>query len=143
MNWGYKILLVYAVFVIGIMTLVFVSSNQKMDLVTPDYYGKELKFQQQIDESKRAGALSQEVRCEVKERVLIINLPAEFEGKKIEGELSIYCPSDMNKDKQFTIETAETTINKNLPDGLKGMFEVHLKWKADGITYYFEKKLIL
>ena len=49
MNWGYKILLVFAVFVAGILFLVYKSSNQKMDLVTTDYYEKELKYQQKID----------------------------------------------------------------------------------------------
>ena len=75
MNWGYKILIVYAVFVTGIVFMVYKSSNEKMDLVTADYYGKELKFQQQIDETKRTDALSEEVRYEVKNNRLLIYFP--------------------------------------------------------------------
>ena len=58
MNWGYKILLVYAVFIAGILFLVYKASSQKMDLVTPDYYEQELKYQSQINATERANALS-------------------------------------------------------------------------------------
>ena len=61
MNWGYKILLVYVVFVAGIMFLVFKSSSQKMDLVTTDYYAKELKYQQKIDAMNKVQKLSDTV----------------------------------------------------------------------------------
>ena len=61
MSWGYKILSVYIIFVVGIMVMVFKSSMQNTDLVTPDYYEKELKYQQTIDESARTGKLSAKV----------------------------------------------------------------------------------
>ena len=49
MNWGYKILFVYIAFIAGILLMVFKSSTQKRDLVTADYYAKELKYQERID----------------------------------------------------------------------------------------------
>ena len=45
MNWGYKIMLAYVVFIAGILFLVFKSSSQKVELVTENYYEQELKFQ--------------------------------------------------------------------------------------------------
>ena len=51
MNWGYKILMVYVIFIAGILLLVFKSSSQNQDLVTEDYYEQELKYQQKIDET--------------------------------------------------------------------------------------------
>ena len=45
MNWGYKIILVYVLFVAGIVFLVVRSSMENTDLVTSDYYEKELKYQ--------------------------------------------------------------------------------------------------
>ena len=56
MNWGYKILLVYLIFILGILFMVFKSSTQKTDLVTTDYYAKELKYQEKIDEMKQVVA---------------------------------------------------------------------------------------
>ena len=52
MSWG-KILLVAYVTFVGVMLFMVVKSfQQDYDLVTPDYYAAELKFQDQIDASK-------------------------------------------------------------------------------------------
>ena len=72
MNWGYKILAVYLVFVAGIVVMVYKSSTQKIDLVTTDYYAKELKYQERIDAVKRTTALSGKVRYEVKENTILL-----------------------------------------------------------------------
>ena len=98
MNWGYKILLVYAVFVSGIMFLVFKSSSQKVDLVTTDYYAKELKYQQKINAMNRVQDLSDTVKYEMDKGKLIIEFPKDFSGTKVTGNVVLYCPSDENKD---------------------------------------------
>ncbi|MGL6269890.1 MAG: FixH family protein, partial [Chitinophagaceae bacterium] len=67
-NWGYKIAVFYLVFIAGIMFLVIKSSRQQMDLVTTDYYAQELKYQDKIDQSKRADGLSEPIRHEVSEK---------------------------------------------------------------------------
>ena len=141
MNWGYKILLVYAVFVAGILFLVFKSSSQKMDLVTTDYYAKELKFQQKIDETNRANALSAPVICEIKNNELFILFPKDFSGKKLTGEAMLYCPSDEAKDtkQNFTMQDAPVIVS--IPSTEKNEYELHLSWQADGLNYYFEKKI--
>ena len=64
-NWGYKILLVYGLFVIGIMFLVFKSTQQKYDLVQKDYYADELKYQNVIDASQKAKDLGGELKTDV------------------------------------------------------------------------------
>ena len=40
-NWGHSIIIVYALFVGGILLLALRSSQQKFDLVKSDYYGAE------------------------------------------------------------------------------------------------------
>ena len=42
-------MLLYAVFVAGIVFLVVKASSQKFDLVTKDYYEQELQYQNVID----------------------------------------------------------------------------------------------
>lgn len=53
-NWGKGIVMVYVLFVAGMLYLVFQSKQQKLDLVVDDYYQQELKFQGQIDAAQRA-----------------------------------------------------------------------------------------
>src|SRR5574343_962446 len=98
MNWGYKILAVYLSFVAVIVFMVFRSSNEKFDLVTKDYYAKELKYQDQIERVKRTGQLTEKVVVTNENNELKITLPGDFAGKTLKGELLLYCPADESKD---------------------------------------------
>lgn len=140
MSWGYKILIVYATFVAGILFLVVKSSSQKMDLVTTDYYAKELKYQEKIDETLRVNALSAPVTYEVENNKLTITFPTDFAGKKLKGEAILYCPSDEDKDvkQNFTIQDAPLSVP--IPSVKTNEYELHLSWEAAGVNYYFERK---
>lgn len=143
MNWGYKIMIVYGVFVAGILLLVFQSSKQNNDLVTTDYYAKELVYQQQIDATKHAAALPKPVRIQNDLNNVIIRFPENFAGKEITGDLKLYYPADESKDqsKRFTCNNNEVLlpIGKNN----KGMHYVLLHFQCEGKDYYVEQKLIL
>lgn len=143
MNWGKKILIVYVVFVLGIVFMVYKSSTQNADLVTTDYYAKELKYQEKIDEGKRVSALSAPVEYSIKENALTIKFPKDFAGKQLAGEAVLYCPSNEKKDfkKSFTLK--DEPLQMDIPAGSKGLYELHLSWQDGGVTYYFEKKIFI
>lgn len=143
MNWGYKILTVYGIFVAGILFMVFKSSQQNFDLVTEDYYAKELKFQQQIDAAGRANALSEPVRAEIKNNELLVHFPKDFAGKKIDGEIQLYYAADKTKDVVKSFSTTDNTAILLMPANTIGKHELHLKWNVDGLSYYFEQKIFL
>lgn len=143
MNWGYKILMVYILFIAGIMVMVFKSSSENTDLVTPDYYEKELQYQQKIDETSRTSALSAKVTVELKEQMIHIQLPPEMTGKEVKANLLLYCPSDKRKDLKADFTTTDGRIRFPLPASSKGAFELKLNWIANGITYYHENKIFI
>jgi hypothetical protein len=143
MNWGYKILFVYAAFIAGILLMVFKSSTQNSDLVTTDYYAKELKYQERIDAEKRTQTLSERVKYEIINCQMLISFPKEFTGKSITGTILLYCPSDKNKDVEQNFSTAAGTFIMPLPVKNKGSHHVQIIWQADGNSYYFENKLTL
>jgi len=143
MNWGHKILLVYIVFVAGIMFLVFKSSSQKMDLVTTDYYAKELKYQQKIDAMNKVNQLSGAVKYEMKEDRLTIVFPKDFAGKKITGDVLLYCPSNEDKDVTQNFSVQDNSVLVPVSINSKGLYELQLTWQAGETSYYFEKKLVI
>ena len=143
MNWGTKILIVYVVFISGILFMVFKSSTQKTDLVTTDYYAKELKYQDKINEMNRVQALSTPVEFVIKDNALIIRFPKDFAGKKLTGEAVLYCPSDENKDLKNNFSVQDEPVKIIIPATNKGLHELHLSWQDGGITYYFEKKIFI
>lgn len=143
MNWGVKIVLVFIAFVTGILFMVFKSYNQKTDLVTTDYYAKELQYQEKIDKMKRVQALSAPVKFEVKGSELIIMFPKDFSGKLLTGEVVLYYPADKNKDVKENFSIQDEPLKIAIPSKNRGLHWLQLSWKEGDITYYFEKKFFI
>lgn len=140
-SWGHKILFVYLAFVAGIIFLVFKASQEKFDLVTPNYYDAELKFQNVIDEKQRVSELSAPPRIEHSVNTVSIYLPVEFLNKEVKGELHLYRPSDASKDLTRNFITDKNFIELPLGKDLAGAYEVKLSWQADGKNYYNEQRI--
>lgn len=141
MSWGYKILIMYGVFVAGITVMVYRSSKEQTDLVTPDYYAQELKYQSQIDEARRADALSSSPEITSKDGQLFIRFPEEFAAQKIKGNALLYCPADAKQDvkKDFTVSDGRLVMS--IPADNKKFYQLQLSWEANGEHYYYEKKI--
>ena len=60
-NWGTGILLSIIVFMAILIGIVYVFMNQDVDLVTKDYYGKELRYQDQINKINNTSESGKEV----------------------------------------------------------------------------------
>lgn len=142
MNWGYKILTVYVVFIVGILFLVFKSSSQNQDLVTRDYYEQELKYQQRIDEIKRTNDLSA-VKYEISKQAITVSFPEEMKEKKLTGHVLLYCTADKNKDIEKDFSTENGQLQIALPAGNKGLHELKIDWMAAGTSYYYEHKIMI
>jgi hypothetical protein len=141
-SWGYKITAVYLVFVAGILFLVFKANQQKFDLVTEDYYGEELKYQNVIDQKSNVSALSAAPSIRHSVDHISIQFPQEFQGKALTGEVYLYRPSDASKDikKVFTVNGTDLQIA--LPAALSGTYELKLSWNVNGKSFYNEQKII-
>ena len=142
-HWGYKIMIVYLFFVVGMVVLVIKSTMQKFELVQPDYYADELKYQTVIDASQRAKNFQVELNVQKQTGKLNIMLPKEFSNKKVTGKAHLYYAADIQKDivkkfdtnnGTFTIETFSTT---------KGNYTLKLEVMKEGVSYYYEQKIFL
>jgi hypothetical protein len=140
-SWGYKIAAAYITFVIGILFLVYQANSQTFDLVTEDYYGEELKFQNVIDQRQRASELSASPQVSYAAGELKVALPAEFGGKEVKGEVYLYRPSDARKDIRKPFSVTGTDCRVLLPGGLSGMYDIKLTWRSEGKAFYHEQKI--
>jgi hypothetical protein len=139
-NWGTKIALVYLLFVAGILFLVMQSSRQKIDLVTPDYYEQEIKYQERIDQSKRAEALQGKLSVNVTGEIIALTFPEDHKGKQIKGHVWVYYPADETLDLKEDFDTQDGSHQFTLPsdDKRTGMCIVKTSWTTDGLDYYME-----
>lgn len=143
MNWGHKIILVYVIFVAGMLFLAFKSSKQNIELVTEDYYGKELVYQQKIDESKRTAALSAPVEVKVINQAITIQFPKDFSAKKITGVATLYYPADEKRDINQQFSVTDSPVSITVPNNYHGLHYVKINWSAEGVDYYYEYKIFI
>lgn len=143
MSWGTRIALLYGGFVVLIVTLVASSMRQSFDLVAPDYYGQEIKYQEVIDAGKNQSSLSAPVSLQVAPSNITVNFPAEFKDKALTGTVLFYSPVHAAWDKEIAIAATNNTmeIARNVLPG--NYYKVKLKWEADGKTYYQESEVSL
>jgi len=143
-SWGTKIASLYIGFVILVIIMVTVSMNQKIDLVSKDYYEKELTYQNKINEMNNANALSESIKHEQLEKEIAFQFPKEFIGKKVSGNIFFFRPSDASKDYNQEIsldENAKCFVNNTTLS--KGMYKVKIDWSADNINYYNEQIIVI
>ena len=121
--------------------MVYKASREKFDLVTPDYYDAELKFQNVIDDKQRTAELSAPPKITHSVNAVSIQLPDEFLNKDVKGELFLYRPSDASKDVKRSFTTNKSFVEIPLDKELSGAYEIKLSWKASGKTFYNEQRI--
>ncbi|MCE9539131.1 MAG: FixH family protein [Bacteroidetes bacterium] len=143
-GWGTKITILYISFALLIGIMVAMCVNQKIDLVSPDYYQKELVFQTKIDEAKNADALAERISHEITEKNLELFFPKEFSGKMVSGEILFFRPSDASKDYKTTIELNESGQQSIALNNLsKGMYKMQIGWAVDATDYFIEETIVI
>lgn len=143
MNWGYKIIFVYAIFVAGIVFMVVKSSFQNVDLVRPDYYEAELKYQETIDATQRANALSTKLKLTINDDTLKFVFPQEIRNTVAVANIWLYCIADVKKDVNKVFSVVDANLNMPLPAINKGLHDVKVSWEWNGQTYFSEQKIFI
>jgi hypothetical protein len=137
MSWGIRIAILYGAFVVMILFLVFKTMNENIDLVSPEYYQEELKFQDQIDRQRQSASLTEQPAIELREKNVAIKFPKSVASSTISGTIKFYRPSDSSKD--FTTEVHADSSGMQMVSAEKlitGIYEVQLSWSAGGKNYY-------
>jgi nitrogen fixation protein FixH len=140
-NWGTGIGLVYALFVAGTVSFVIFALGRPVELVSADYYGQSLTYDDRLDAARRGNALGDAVRLTAAEngRAFLITLPREhaFASK---GTLTWYRPSSEAADRVVPL-ALDVRGEQRLPlAGLApGRWIVKIEWQTQGHRYYREE----
>lgn len=142
LNWGNKIAIVYIAFVVFTLGMVYLSFGEKFELVTEDYYAKELAYQDQIDKKSRLGALEEKIKVSVENQNLTIEFPHPNETV-IKGKIVCFRPSDEGRDFEEIITVNDKKHSIPLTKFIKGKYLIQIDWMANEVTYYTEKTIII
>ncbi|MFY7840914.1 MAG: FixH family protein [Lacibacter sp.] len=142
LNWGHKVTLGFSAFVVFMFFMVYKSMHTDFQLVSKEYYKDELAYQQVIDGTNRANQLSTAVSIAQNNETVTIQLPEELKGKKISGNIWLYCPTDDKKDQRLTLTAdADARLQIERKTIAAGNYVVKINWTADGTAFYNEQAL--
>lgn len=137
-NWGWGIALTYTSFAVFILFMVYKSSLKTVELVTPDYYAKELQYQERIDQIANTKNLHIPLKWEVEGREVLLTFPEEAKTNA-SAKVLFYKPNSSQKD--VTVACAVDADGKSIVTSEKlesGMYQMQIEWQAGGISYYNE-----
>jgi hypothetical protein len=142
--WPYAIMIWMALFAAGIFSFIVVAQRNHVDLVGPDYYDQEIKFQQQIDRVANTRTVQREVSIRYAAGEIDIALPAEHVRRNLAGTVQLYRPSDASLDQNVPLAVGETGGQKIDAKTLRpGLWKVRVTWKVGAEEYYFAQSIII
>jgi nitrogen fixation protein FixH len=140
MNWGNRLLLVFIVFAGGMSYMVYRCMQSPVVLADKEYYKNELAYQQVIDGTNKANALSMPVRLNSAENKIIVEFPPEMRDLPLNGHVLFYCAADESKDRNVKLDISgggRLEIDRKLL--VPGYYTVKITWRSGSNDYYAEQ----
>jgi hypothetical protein len=110
-------------------------------LVSEDYYGDELHYQEEIDKINNASKLEVDVTMVRTADGLTFRFPEDLEPENISGTISLQRPSNKSLDLKMPIELTESDFL--IPDQslASGKYIVVVDWKHENSEYMFKDEI--
>lgn len=141
-NWGGGIALFYILFMTVLLFFVIKSTSHRHEMVTENYYQKDLDYQAHFD--KTINAMDENlIEIELYPNENTINL-LFLKEQAIEGKVKFYRPSDSTKD--FTLDINLDHDNKmeiQTTKMISGPWTIQLDWVQNEETFFKEMKIII
>lgn len=144
MNWGWKIAIFLAVYMIGIISVVWYSMTLDVNLVAEDYYKQELAYEEQITRIKNTNDLEVKPTFDFSDdrKYIVLTFPKSIAPEH--GKITLFRPSDFTKDRKFklSLDTAhqQAFVTQSL---IPGLWKAKVTWDKNGKSYYKEFVIVI
>lgn len=134
--WPVGLVLFFIVFISGVVSLVVWSTRQREDLVAPDYYEMEIRFQDRIDaaERTRQESAAPRVSYDAAQQALSVRFPVTDAN----GSITLYRPSDARLDQTHAIETDADGVQTIAGPLARGLWRIRTEWQRQQRAYFAE-----
>ncbi|HEY9183977.1 MAG TPA: FixH family protein [Salegentibacter sp.] len=144
-NWGTGIVIGMTLFISFILYLVFnMLTDEKFDhdLVTEEYYKKELLFQQEIDAETRGNALAENISDRRIKNGWLIEFPEDLKLAEVSGNLNFYRPSNAKLDFDIPLNLKTNRIEISDENLIPGRWNIYIHWEYQGESYLYKKEIV-
>ncbi len=143
-NWGFGIAVSFILFALATFVMVYISVSTNVDLVTDDYYEKELKYQQHIELVKSTSALEQTIGVDVTASNIILKYPNLGPVSSYTGTIYFFRPSDVRGDYQKSVSIDSIYSQTFSTETMKqGFWRAKIFWNVWQKEYYSELPIII
>lgn len=141
MNWGTGIAIGYTSFALFMGYMVYLTTTVDPQLMTEDYYAREIAFQGKIDERSNAINDGQTVKFNQTANGLELN----FNGKVEKLDVEFIRPSDKRLDHNYNQELESGFQSFLIPDVdiVTGLYSMAVSWESEGEKYYHRQSIYL
>lgn len=143
-NWGNSLVVVMAAFMCFILYFVYLMTTTESfshDLVTEDYYAKEMLYQNEIDAETNTNNLKERFVSKRTDNGWLLVFPEALELSKIKGKVFLYRPSNETLD--FNLELKLTSSHLLIPDNkmLDGRWNITIDFMHEGTPYLYKEQI--
>ena len=144
-NWGTGIVLAFIGFISFILFFVVrmsMDNRANHDLVTENYYGAELGYQNEIDAQNNARTKEVDLSLETTNEGIKLVFPNNLITENIKGTVSLYRPSNKHLDFDLPISLSQDYLL--IPDNrlVDGRWDISINWEYEGNSFLHKQKLV-
>lgn len=144
--WPISIIAFFSVAILGCGTFIAFCSRHPADLISPNYYEEEVRYQGQIErlQHTQQRATRASVSYNAATKHITISLPPEHSSLRPAGHIQLYRPSAVNLDRQVNLETDPGgTQSIDAANLVPGLWKVRVSWTVADRDYFIDQKVVI
>ncbi|HZR18060.1 MAG TPA: FixH family protein [Verrucomicrobiae bacterium] len=144
--WPVSIISFFSVAILGCATFITFCSRHPADLISPNYYEEEVRYQGQIDRQQQTQAQAPlaSVSYDEAARRITLSVPATMAAARPSGQIQLYRPSAMNLDRTLKLDlTPSGSQSLDAAALLPGLWKVRVSWSVGEKRYFIDQKVII
>jgi len=144
--WPAGISAAFVVFTCGTIGLVVMASANRMELVAPDYYEQELRYQQRLDGMNRAQRLpaGAKVSFDAAQKAIKLVLPADHARQQARGQITLFRPSAAGLDRRLELQLSPDGTQSLDASALQpGLWKIRVLWQVAGEEFFLDETVVV
>ncbi len=139
LNWGWGLAIFLSIFLIAILSFVFFTTTQQVNLVEKDYYPKGITYEQQIVKKRNAQSLSSKIGIKQIEGTITVQFPEASFSSTTKGTLHFSHIENYKLDQQFNLALDSNGQQKIATKSfVQGRYILKVDWNNNENSYYQE-----
>jgi hypothetical protein len=145
-TWAHAAILIPILIVVVFTSVLIVSMSEdrQEQLVTEDYYAKELDYQSEIDNTENALGKGAVIEFQQEGSNFHLQLTGDFSPTECAGTVHFFRPSNEKLDVEIPLQLDSNGVQVIEGSTFQsGRYQIQINWELEGANYYLEKNVFI